>query len=197
MSILNEAGWITENGDLSRVSIIRGGDQAGKVEIVNVAAAMANGTVGDLPQLRRTDAIDVPASPAGIPPPDLGRIAAQKNVIYVVGAVTQPGPIRYEDNLDVLEALAMAGGPTPEADLKKTKIISKDGYYGQTLHLDLEKYAARGIPARHILRKEDVCFVPTRRQGFMQRNLGTIVTVLGAATSAVLLYQNLKPDPNE
>ena len=179
--------------DLSRVNIIRGGDKAGQVEVVDVAAAIAAGNVDKLPKLNRQDAIDVPASPVGIAPPDIGQMATRKNVVYVMGAVHTPGPIRYQDNLDVMEALAMAGGFTDMADLKHTKLITKDGYYGQTMLVDLEKYAVTGTPARHIMRKEEVCVVPFRKQSFMSRNLGTIVTVITAATSALLLYENLKP----
>jgi len=197
LTILNEAGWITELGDLSRVNIIRGGDRAGQVEVIDVAAAMASGVVANLPKLNRRDAIDVPSSPAGVAPPDIGRMATRKNIVYVMGAVHTPGPIRYQDNLDVMEALAMAGGHTDMADLKHTKLISKDGYYGQTMLVDLEKYALTGTPARHIMRKEDVCVVPFRKQSFMSRNLGTFVTILGAATSALLLYENLKPADEE
>lgn len=197
LAILNEAGWITATGDLSRVSIIRGGERAGQVEVVNVSGAMANGTVGQLPKLLRTDAIDIPSTPVGIPPPDLGRQATQKNVIYVLGAVNTPGPIRYEENLDIMEALALAGGHTVDADLKHAQIVSKDGYYGQSIQFDLEKYAATGTPARYIMHKEDVCVVPFRKQGFVSRNLGTFVTILGAVTSAVLLYENLKPEPTQ
>lgn len=195
LAILNEAGWITATGDLSRVNIIRGGERAGQVEVVDVSGAMANGTVDQLPKLLRTDAIDIPSTPVGIPPPDLGRLTTRKNIIYVLGAVNTPGPIRFEENLDLMEAIALAGGHTGDADLKHAKIVSKDGYYGQSLHFDIERYIATGTPARHIMRKEDVCIVPFRKQGFMTRNLGTIVTILGAVTSAVLLYENLKPEP--
>lgn len=194
LAILNEAGWITGTGDLSRVNIIRGGERAGQVEVVDVSGAMANGTVDRLPKLLRTDAIDIPSTPVGIPPPDLGRLTTRKNIIYVLGAVNTPGPIRFEENLDLMEAIALAGGHTGEADLYRTKVVRKDGYYGQSLHLDIERYIATGTPARYIMQKEDVCIVPFRKQGFMTRNLGTIVTILGAATSAVLLYENLKPE---
>lgn len=194
LAILNEAGWITGTGDLSRVNIIRGGERAGQVEVVDVSGAMANGTVDRLPKLLRTDAIDIPSTPVGIPPPDLGRLTTRKNIIYVLGAVNTPGPIRFEENLDLMEAIALAGGHTGEADLYRTKVVRKDGYYGQSLHLDIERYIATGTPARYIMQKEDVCVVPFRKQGFMTRNLGTIVTILGAATSAVLLYENLKPE---
>lgn len=195
LAILNEAGWITATGDLSRIAIIRGGERAGQVDVVDVSGAMANGTVDQLPKLSRTDAIDIPSTPVGIPPPDLGRLTTRKNIIYVLGAVNTPGPIRFEENLDLMEAIALAGGHTSDADLYRTKVVRKDGYYGQTIQIDLERYAATGTPARHIMQKEDVCIVPFRKQGFMTRNLGTIVTILGAATSAVLLYENLKPEP--
>lgn len=195
LAILNEAGWITATGDLSRVNIIRGGERAGQVDVVDVSGAMANGTVDQLPKLLRTDAIDIPSTPVGIPPPDLGRLTTRKNIIYVLGAVNTPGPIRFEENLDLMEAIALAGGHTGEADLERTKVVRKDGYYGQTMQIDLEEYAMTGTPARYIMQKEDVCIVPFRKQGFMTRNLGTIVTILGAATSAVLLYENLKPEP--
>jgi len=193
LSVLNEAGWVTEKGDLSRVNIIRGGDRSGEVEVVDVAAAIADGKVDGLPKLKRQDAVDVPETPEGITPPSIGQLATRRNVIYVMGAVKTPGPIAYQENLDILEALAMAGGQSETADLSKTRVIRKDGLYGQSMTVDLEKYAKTGTPARYILSKEDVCVVPVQGRSFMDRNLGTIVTILGAATSAVLLYENLKP----
>ena len=49
-TIINESGGLTEFADLSRVAIIRGGDRAGQVEIVNVRDAIANGNLRDLPK---------------------------------------------------------------------------------------------------------------------------------------------------
>lgn len=194
LAILNEAGWITDIGDLSRVNIIRGGERAGQIEVVDVSGALANGTMGQLPKLLRTDAIEIPSTPVGIPPPDLGRLATQKNVIYVLGAVTTPGAIRFEENMDILEVLALAGGHTSDADLRNARIVSKDGYYGQAMLFDLEKYTTTGTPARHIMHKEDIFVVPFRKPGFMSRNLGTIATMLAAVTSALILYETMKSD---
>jgi len=193
LAVLNEAGWVTEKGDLSRVSIIRGGDQAGEVEVVDVAAVVAAGQVDRLPRLNRQDAVDVPAAPEGMTPTDIGQMAARRNVIYIMGAVKTPGPIAFQENMDIMEVLAMAGGHSETADLRRTVVVRKDGYYGQSLRIDLEKYAETGVPARHVMHKEDICVVPFRREGWFSRNIGSIVTVLGAATSAVLLYENLKP----
>lgn len=195
VTILNEAGWITPQGDLSRVTIIRGGEEAGDVQVVDVAAAIASGDVASLPAIHRQDAIDVPLTPAGIPSQALAVQAQRKNVLYVTGAVNTPGPIRFEKNLDVYDAIAMAGGPTEIAELDDVKVLSKDLRYAQSYQIDLHEYSKTGSPARYILRQEDHVVVPARRSGgFLGSTIGTVATALGVVTSAVLLYQALSED---
>ena len=194
-SIINEAGGATDAADLTRVTIIRGGEERGQVEIVNVSEAIADGTLHLLPKVRRKDTIELPTTPLGLPAGQLGRpLREQRSVIYVVGAVMQPGPIAFEENVDLLEAIALAGGPTPGADLKKAKIIRKDGYYAQTVQVDLDRYSRSGKPIRYLLDKEDTVVLPERRSGFFGSGLGTAVSILGAITSAVLIYDRLSED---
>ncbi|MCK4856594.1 MAG: polysaccharide biosynthesis/export family protein [candidate division Zixibacteria bacterium] len=192
-TIINEAGGITEIGDLSRVTIIRGGDEAGKVEVINVAEAITDGKLDKLPKIRRQDTIEIPRTPAGLPSGELARQIERKNLFYVVGAVNDPGPIRFEENTDILEALALAGGHTENADLKKVRIITKDGYYGQTLQFDLKKYSETGALPRYIMRREDTFIVPQKR-GFLSFNLGTVATFVGVVASAILIYDRLSAD---
>ncbi len=191
--IISEAGGTSEFGDLSRVTIIRGGDKAGEVEIVNVSQAIADGDLSRLPEIYREDTIEIPRSPAGLPSAELGQNLEQKNVIYVMGAVNAPGPIAYEENIDVLEAIALAGGIDGSANWKKAKIISKDGYYGQSMQINLEKYSKTGAIARYTLRKEDVVVVPTKRGFFGAAgfNLMTISAIAGVITSSVLIYDQI------
>ncbi len=191
-TIINEAGGAAETGDLSRVTIIRGGDDAGKVEVVDVAAAIASGNIKSLPKIRRGDTIDIPRTPIGLPAGDLARNRERKNLIYVVGAVGTPGPVEYQDNVDVLEAVALAGGPAENADLKKVRIISKDGFYGQSMKINLEKYAAAGIPARYILQKEDVVLMPRKRPLFGGLSVSTVASVVGVVSTSVLLYYTIR-----
>ncbi|MBU8932731.1 MAG: polysaccharide export protein [candidate division Zixibacteria bacterium] len=188
-SIINEAGGVTEIGDLSRVTIIRGGDNAGQVEIVNVSAAIANGTMNELPKIRREDTIEIPRMPIGFPSPELGTAREKKNLIYVVGAVGLPGPITFEENVDVLEAIALAGGPTAMADLRKTKVITKDGYFGQTIQLDLDKYTRLGTLTRYTMQKEDVVVVAARRSSIL--SIANITGLIGVVTSTVLIWNLL------
>ncbi len=192
-TIINEAGGPGPLGDLTRVTIVRGGSDAGKVEVVNVADAIAKGQTDKLPKIRRQDTIEIPATPSQLPAQQLGSSAeGSKSVIYVVGAVNQPGPKAYEEDIDLLELLALSGGPASNADLGKTKLITKDGPYAQTLKIDLNKYVKSGTPARYIVRKEDTFVVPQKKSGILGIGLPTLGATLGIATSAVLLIDRLK-----
>ena len=195
-TIINESGGITEFGDLSRVTIIRGGDRAGQIEIVNVAEAISLARLSDLPKIEREETIEIPRTPVGLPSAELGSSLEKKNLIYVVGAVRTPGPLSFEENIDMLEAVAMAGGFVENADLSKAKVVSKDGMYGQTMRLNLNKYAETGSPVRYIMKKEDVLIVPNKRSGFGSFNLATVATFIGVISSAVLVYDAFKRTDN-
>ncbi|KAA3631580.1 MAG: hypothetical protein DWP97_12670 [Calditrichaeota bacterium] len=193
-TLINEAGGVAEYGDLSRVTIIRGGDEAGKIEVVNVAQAIEKGKLDELPKLRRMDTIEIPRSHSNLPTGEISHQAGTKKQFYVLGAVNSPGPIVFEDNVDLMEALALAGGPTPEADLKNARLITKDGIYAQTYEIDLDKFSTSGSPARYILRKEDTFLLPVRETGsggFLGLNVAEIAGFLGAITSAILIYDQV------
>ena len=49
------------------------------------------------------------------------------NKIYVVGKVNRPGDFVANRNVDVMQALSMAGGPTPFAAVNKIKILRRGG----------------------------------------------------------------------
>ena len=189
--IINEAGGPTDVADLSRVTIVRGGDDAGKVEIVDVAKAISTGTLNKLPKVRRMDTIELPGTLGGVPSRDLGRSVEKKNVIYVVGAVKNPGAITYEDNIDVLDAISLAGGPAPSADMSKAKIVTKDGPYAQSLQLNLNKYSSSGKPSRYILQQEDTIILPEKSNGLFGASLGTTAAVIGVVSSIVLVWDRI------
>ncbi|MBD3257406.1 hypothetical protein GF377_03155 [candidate division GN15 bacterium] len=190
-TLINEAGGVAEAGDLTRVTIIRGGDEAGKVEVVNVSQALAEGKLSELPKVGREDTIEIPRTPGSIPGGELARTEQKKNLIYVIGAVNSPGPISYESDIDVAEAIAYAGGPSDAADVTKTQLVIKDGYYSQTVTFDLREYATKGKPARYIMQKEDMIVIPADRPNFFEANLGLIATALGTVTTTILIIDQL------
>ena len=190
-TVINEAGGVTQSGDLSRVTIVRGGDQAGKIELVNLADALVTGKLDKLPKLRRQDTIEIGRAPGQVLAGEVGVQTEKKNLIYVIGAVRTPGPLTYSENVDIMEALALAGGPTEMADIRKTHLVVKDGNYAQTVELNLEKYVSQGIPARYIMQKEDMVIVPATRPGFLDTRLGQIATLMTALSTAYLLYDRV------
>jgi len=191
-TVINEAGGITETGDLTRVMIIRGGDQAGQVEVINVAETVASGNVATLPRLRAGDTIEISRAPAGLPARTLSDQPQAKNIFYVTGAVNGPGALTLESHTDILDALALAGGTMANADLKDVTIVSKDGPNTQMLKLNLEQYVSSGIRGRYIVRPEDNIIVAAKSGGFLGiGSLTDIVAILGAASTAVFLYDAL------
>ena len=64
-----------------------------------------------------------------IPEPDLSLIVQQVNslVVYVIGKVNRPGQIPLNRNIDVLQALAMAGGLNVFANREDIRIFRKSG----------------------------------------------------------------------
>ena len=190
--LINEAGGVTELGDLTRVTIIRGGDRAGEVEVVNVSSLMSAGRRKDLPLVYADDTIEIPRTPAGIPGRTIGEGAEAKNMFYVVGEATNPGPHQIESNIDLLDAIALAGGPTPDANTKKVTVISKDGLRTQTMKINLQNYQKSGTPGRYFIRPEDTIVLDRRRGGLLgMGSLGDVVTLLGAMSTALIIYDRL------
>lgn len=92
------------------------------------ASTRAAGRAVDIPPAAVTTATDVPASHAdtdsgpratgdATAPPPAGSV-----VVHVVGAVAAPGVVRLSDGARVADALAAAGGATPDADLSTVNL---------------------------------------------------------------------------
>ena len=191
-TIINEAGGATDVGDLSRVLIIRGGADAGKVEVVNVSALVSSGKMNELPKLRSGDTIEIPRTPAGLPAPALADQTTQKNLFYAMGEVLRPGSLQLEKNTDLTDGIALAGGPSENANLRNVRVISKDGRKTQTMKIDLKKYQENGAPGRYFLRPEDTIILSRRSPGFMGINsLSGWVAILGGVATVVLVADQL------
>ena len=94
-----------------------------------------------------------------------------------------------------MDALAKCGGPSEAADMSRIKVVTKDGHYAQSLEFDLEEYSKTGALTRYVMRREDALVVPfTRRSGILGLDWGTLATIAGVATSALLIYDRVSSD---
>lgn len=86
---------------------------------------------------------------------------AQGYKIYVVGKVNKPGEFYANRNVDVIQALSMAGGPNPYAAVNKIKIIRRVNGEQKTFlfrYADLEK--GKNLEQNIVLQGGDVVVVP-------------------------------------
>ena len=84
-------------------------------------------------------------------------------VVYVVGEVKKPGGfvLKTNENISVLQALALAEGPTRTSARSRVRIIRNDGTTGARVEIpiDLGKILAGKLPDPILLPK-DIVFVP-------------------------------------
>ena len=183
LDVIREAGGALPNADLSAVTIVR--QENGKVKVINVDLLkhIQNGDLAGLPRLLPKDLVNVPFSPYGnVTDVFGGQTFKGKKVYFIYGAVTQPGVKSLSEDIELTDAIAAAGGPTAEADLKKVKVVIKDVQYSSVLNFNLEKYTKTGRPIRYRLHPEDMIVVPFRSQGsFWSRLPELIVPSLASA----------------
>jgi polysaccharide biosynthesis/export protein len=103
---------------------------------------------------------------------------SKAGIVYVVGDVHRPsGFVMENNNMTVLQAIAMAEGTTPNAALNSAKIIRRTPGGPEEIHLELKKMLTAKAPDLK-LQAEDIVFVPTnaaKNVGF--RTLDEVVRV--------------------
>jgi polysaccharide biosynthesis/export protein len=173
-------GYVLGAGDVLRVSIYDNPDLSQEVTIE------ADGAFS-YPLIGRVQA-------AGLPVRQLENLLAQRfadgylvspqvavtvtqhksQQIYVMGAVSKPGPYALQRQTTLLEALSAAGGPTPDAGFEVilthaadkqalssgTSPISAAANGQSAMRVSLEQLMAGGVPQQITLQDGDVIYVP-------------------------------------
>jgi len=98
-----------------------------------------------------------------VPGVTLSVVVQQVNslMVYVIGRVNNPGRFVLNADVNVLQALAMAGGLNPFAKRGDIRIFREDGRGTQVLPFDYDKVSAGEDVKQNIrLRRGDVIVVP-------------------------------------
>ena len=83
------------------------------------------------------------------------------NRVYVLGQVQNPGQFIMNPTVDVVQALALAGGTTPFAELNEIKILRRIGNSQMLIEFRYADMArGRNLEQNIILRSGDVIIVP-------------------------------------
>lgn len=196
--IILEAGGPAETARLNQVKIIRGGAKAGKTITVDLNEFLQGGNVSKLPPIFPGDTINIPgrateiaaaglASAGGTTPTQM-----DEDLIFIYGQVARPGGYPFNRKLSLLDAIILAGGPTPAAKLDEIKVIMRGKPYSSVATVDLERYSKTGTPGPFSLNPGDTIFIPQRKSsmwGILQRGLlYDILRMVITATSSILIY---------
>jgi polysaccharide export outer membrane protein len=85
----------------------------------------------------------------------------QGNKVYVIGQVARPGVFVVNPQVDVLQALSMAGGTTPYANLNDIKILRRTGERQEVLDFRYNDVInGRRLEQNIILQSGDIVIVP-------------------------------------
>lgn len=176
---VREAGGATAGASLEAVRIIRADDDGRRTEVVNLQKAIESGDFDSLPELRPGDTVIVPER--SVPYQGSGSVK-------VIGAVVNPAPYLLSDKKYLIDAILAAGGPAPNANLGKVKIIRRlqDGG-AVALQVDFGRYLDEG-DTRHNpeIRPDDTVSVP-RQSNYMRTIFTDPRFLLGLVTAAATI----------
>lgn len=110
---------------------------------------------------------------------------ARSGVVYVVGDLKSPGGFQVEHNerLTLLDAVALAGGPTATSKLWDARLIRRSENGREEIQVDLKKILYGSGPDV-LLQDGDILFVPVSQRKLYSQQL--IAGVIGAATGYAL-----------
>ena len=167
------AGGLVEGADLSSARLIHRGQEATPVDLreaLEQGIATANFKVED-------------GDTISLPKPTVERRFG------VLGAVKAGGYfVMDRDCVTITEALARAGGPTGEADLRKAMLVQRSGEQITRTPIDLRKILQGTNQASNnvMMGPGDVLFLDDKKEPVLSR--GNVVAAVGLLTSLIYLF---------
>ena len=111
------------------------------------------------------------------------RQASEKS-IYIFGQVGAPGRYMFTTDMNFLDILAAADGPTQDADLRNVRITHRNHPYAEVTRLNLSLYFETGdeslLPT---VTMGDSIFIPEKEKAWLDAPKETTVRVLGEVHS--------------
>ncbi len=190
--ILQEAGGLLETANVEQITVIRSGDTRGDIIPVDLTRYFERGDVALLPVLHGGDTIHVPANTApGQSAPATSSPFTPRNEIYIFGAVATPGRYTLEKNVNLLDAIVLAGGPTDNAKLSEVKILNEQDRSSGIMQVDLNRFLKRSFPGPPRLNPGDTVFIP-KKANPVSFLLSRVVLPVVTSASVFLIANSLR-----
>ncbi len=194
--IILEAGGPQPEARLDEVTIVRGGGaETGKTIRVNLAEALERGEFASLPPVYPGDNINVSGelaktggSAAELPAVSISELGEK---VHIFGQVLKPGSYDFDQEkpLDLFDALVLAGGPTPEANLKDVRLYFRGRRQAEVASIDMDHYMRRSTPMPLMLHPGDAVYIPQKRA--LPRPVWEIARVIVTSSISFILFRAL------
>lgn len=116
------------------------------------------------------------------------QIAVQPLVrVSVLGEVRAPALYPVDPGISLIQLLTIAGGPTPNANLRRTRVVRE----GRVFEVDLESALTGSASGRVVLYSNDVVVVP-KKTGFTRETLQFVLGITTTALSIATLIITVK-----
>lgn len=177
---LSLAGGITQNADVRQVLIRRFNPSGnGETVTVNLWDAISSENIPPNLLLQDGDSVFVPRLAAGetIDRRLVARssYAPQTVRVRVVGEVTRPGEVQVPPNSSLSSAVAIAGGPTREARLRKVVFVRM----GENGQIQQQQIDLRNLTDNFQIQDGDVIIVPRDSGDGVLETAGRLIGPLG------------------
>jgi polysaccharide biosynthesis/export protein len=178
---LTKAGGITQYADIRQVVLQRtGANGQSQSTTINLWDAIGSPNAPPEVVLQDGDSIYIPRLVAGDTTLDR-RLVAQSSFapatvrVRVVGQVTQPGEVAVPPNSSISSAVAIAGGPTEDAQLSRVAFVRMS----ESGEIQRETLDLRNLTDTYQIQDGDVVIVPKRGSASIIDAAGRIFSPLG------------------
>ena len=174
VDFISRHGGPTDRADLAQVKVVRAN---GRTFYLNIYNAMFEGDVKQNIVLDEDDVVYLP----------LLSVSARK--FYVLGEVNDPGIFEMSDDINILEAVMMAGGFTDRAALASVAVIRGDLTKPEVAIVNLEKLIHDGDQSENIeIRDKDIIFVSRHFIG----DINYVMSQILPSVSTLLLFDRMR-----
>ncbi len=184
-ALLVAGGGPNQIADLEHISIIRHKRENDKVnyqvEVVDHNSYLVNGDLKGNPPIYPGDTITVPM--ASIDGPYSTNRRPKNKIIFVAGEVLRPGSYMIEADDNIWKAVALAGGPTIESNLRSSSLVSRNAN-GQDSHVPVNlAKVIKGKISSPILNDWDTIIVGRKKHFWRE-----FVTIIRDLSSVAIAY---------
>jgi len=180
VDVISQAGGAVPGADLANVQVVRREGEARRTLPADVASALRDGVIANLPVLKPGDTVIVPGGGAS----GTGSFSSSDGV-GVLGEVLRPGVYPATGGQDLWVILAGAGGLTPRGNLSDVRVVTRQGQSQTVVSVNLREVLKHGSRAPFVVRPGDIVFVTATGTGAGARTYNALVQTLPIAVEVL------------